>query len=146
VKDRATGQELYLKNEFIDSLHHQSWIVQIPNLKKHRRDDLEKLLSIFDQNRIKDNDHILNVNEDDFPEEYRHIIRRLKQAAESEEVAEQMIAEDELISDFQELERKIAEQDEVIEEKNKQMEEKDKELEKNKKRIEDLERQLNQKN
>ena len=153
VKDRATGQELYLKNEFIDSLHHQSWIVQIPNLKKHRRDDLEKLLSIFDQNRIKDNDHILNVNEDDFPEEYRHIIRRLKQAAESEEVAEQMIAEDELISDFQELERKIAEQDEVIEEKdkqmvekNKQMEEKNKELEKNKKRIEELERQLNQKN
>ena len=151
VKDRATGKELNLKNEFIESLHHQSWIVQIPSLKKHRRDDLEKLLSIFDQDRIKDNDHILNVNEEDFPEEYRHIIRRLKQAAESEEVAEQMIAEDELISDFQELERRIAEQDEMLEESHKevaekdmQLAEKDIQLAESKKMIEVLQNQLKQ--
>ena len=150
VKDRSTGQALDLHHEFIDSLHHQSWIVQIPNLKKHRRDDLEKLLSVFDQNRIKDNDHILNINEDDFPEEYRHIIRRLRQAAESEEIAEQMIAEDELISDFQYLERQIAEQDEMLDEskkqiveKDKQMADKDKQMAEFKKQIEELKRQLN---
>jgi hypothetical protein len=115
VKDRATGTELQLHHEFIDSLHHKSWIVQISKLKKHRRDDLEKLLSIFDQNNITDSNHILNVNEEDFSEEFRHIIRRLKQAAESKEVAEQMIAEDELISDFQNLERQIAVRDEMLE-------------------------------
>jgi hypothetical protein len=145
VKDRSTGQALNLHHEFIDSLHHQSWIVQIPNLKKHRCDDLEKLLSVFDQNRIKDNDHILNINEDDFPEEYRHIIRRLRQAAESEEIAEQMIAEDELISDFQYLERQIAEQDEMLDESKKQMEEKDNQMAEKDKQMEEIKKQMEEK-
>jgi hypothetical protein len=68
------------------------------------------------------------VNEEDFSEEFRHIIRRLKQAAESKEVAEQMIAEDELISDFQNLERQIAIRDEMLEEKDKKLEENNKKL------------------
>ena len=156
VKDRATGKELHLHDEFIDSLHHQSWIVQISNLKKHRRDDLEKLLSIFDQNNIFNNNHILKVNEADFPKEYRHIIRRLIQAAESKEVAEQMKAEDELIYDFQMLERRIAEKEEVIAEKeeviaekeeviegqNKQIEESHKQIEANHKQIEESHKQI----
>ena len=137
VKDRATGEELQLRHDFIDCLHHKSWIVQISKLKKYRRDDLEKLLSIFDQNNITNSNHILNVNEDDFPEEFKHIIRRLKQAAESKEVAEQMIAEDELISDFQSLERQVGAMSEIIEEKDKALEEKDKALEDNKKALED---------
>ena len=145
VRDRATGKELHLRNEFIDSLHHQSWIVQIPVLKKHRRDDLEKLLSIFDQNNITDSNHILNVNEDDFPDEYRHIIRRLKQAAESEELADQMIAEDELISDFQDLERQISAKDEMLEEKDKKIEESKKQLEESNKQLEESNKQLEEK-
>jgi SepF-like predicted cell division protein (DUF552 family) len=149
VKDRATGKELQLHHEFIDCLHHKSWIVQISKLKKYRRDDLEKLLSIFDQNNITDTNHILNVNEKDFPKEYRHIIRRLKQAAESKEVAEQMAAEDELISDFQNLERQVGEMSEIIEENAKTIEEnaktieeKDKALEDKDKLIEELRRKL----
>jgi hypothetical protein len=144
VKDRATGNELVLRNEFINSLHHRSWIVQISNLKRHRRDDLEKLLSIFDQNNITDSNHIFNVNEEDFPEEFRHIIRRLKQAAESEEVAEQMIAEDELICDFQNLERQIAARDEIIEENKKELDEKDKALDENKKALDKKDEELDE--
>jgi hypothetical protein len=53
----------------------------------------------------------------------------LKQAAESKEVAEQMIAEDELISDFQNLERQIAAMGEIIEEKDKVLTENNKALE-----------------
>ena len=129
VRDRATGKELQLRHEFIDCLHHKSWIVQISKLKKHRRDDLEKLLSIFDQSNLTDSNHILNVSESDFPKEYRHIIRRLKQAAESKEITEQMTAEDELISDFQQLARVIAAKEEYIEEQDKKLEEKDKKIE-----------------
>ena len=91
------------------------------------------------------------MNEDDFPEEYRHIIRRLKQAAESEEIKEQMTAEDELISEFQEMERQIAARDEIIEENKKDLEEKDKKLEEKDKKLEEkdkiikeLLRELNQ--
>jgi septal ring factor EnvC (AmiA/AmiB activator) len=145
VKDRATHKELQLHNEFIDGLHHRSWIVQISDLKEHRRDDLEKLLGIFDQNNITDSNHILNVKETDFPEEYRHIIRRLKQAAEITEITEQMTAEDELISDFQNLERIIAANEEIIEEKDKKLKEKDKKLEEKEKKLEEKDKKLEEK-
>jgi len=134
-----------LQNEFIESLHHKSWIVQIPYLKKHRRDDLEKLLSIFDQSNIADSNYILKVNENDFPEQYRHIIRRLKQAAENEEIEEQMIAEYEILGDFQNLERRIEMKDEMLEKKDKTIEEKSKMIEEKDRLIEDLLRQINQK-
>jgi hypothetical protein len=145
VKDRATGQELQLRNEFIDSLHHKSWIVQISDLKKHRRDDLEKLLSIFDQNNLTNSNHILNVKETDFPEEFRHIVRRLKQAAESDEITEQMTAEDELIYDFQSLERIIAAKEEIIEENYKKLQEKDKKIEEKDKKLEEKDKKIEEK-
>ena len=145
VKDRATGAEVKLHHEFIDSLHHISWIVQISKLKEHRRDDLEKLLSVFDQNNITDSNHILNVKEEDFPGAYRHIIRRLKQAAESKELAEQMTAEDALISDFQNLERIISAKEEYIEKQDKKLEEKDKKLEEKDKKLVEKDKKIEEK-
>ncbi len=145
VRDRATGRELKLRNDFIESLHHRSWIVQIPDLKMHRRNDLEKLLSIFDQSNIAYNNHILNVSEEDFPKEYRYIIRRLRQAAESKEIADQMIAEDMLISDFQNLERMIASKNEILEKKEKTIEEKEKTIEEKEKTIEEKEKTIEEK-
>jgi hypothetical protein len=142
VKDRVTGKELQIRHDFIDCLHHKSWIVQISKLKAHRRDDLEILLSIFDQNNITDSNHILNVSEKDFPKEFGHIIRRLKQAAESREVAEQMTAEDELISDFQSLERQVGAMGEIIEENQKALKEKDKALKEKDKALEEMRRQI----
>jgi len=145
VKDRKTGKEIDLHNEFIESLHHKSWIVQIPHLKRHRRDDLEKLLSIFDQSNIADSNYILKVSEKDFPEQYRHIIRRLKQAAENEEIEEEMIAEYEILGDFQNLERRIEMKDEMLEKNAKTIKEKSKMIEEKDRLIEDLLRQINQK-
>ena len=145
VKDRATGKELEIQNEFIDSLHHRSWIVQISCLKEHRRNDLEKLLYIFDQKNIDDSNHILNVKEEDFPEEFRHIIRRLKQAAESKEIAEQMTAEDEILSEFQNMERQIAEMDEIIDEKDKVIDEKDKVIDEKDKVIDEKDKVIDEK-
>ena len=140
VKDRLTGEELHLNNDFIDCLHHNSWIVQIPYLKKSRRDDLEKLLTIFDQSNITSgNNHIMKVIEDDFPEQYRHIIRRLRQAAVNEEIEEQMIAHDEILCDFQSLERQIEWQLDMLEKKDKKIEEKDKKIEEMEGKLEKLE-------
>ena len=82
------------KSEFIESLYHRSWIVQISCMQEPRRNELELLLSVFDQNNRSSDHHILNVHEEDFPEKYRPLIRRLKQAASVPEVAEQMTVED----------------------------------------------------
>jgi hypothetical protein len=123
VEDVATDKPVQGSNEFIRSLHHRSWIVQIEQLKDYRRTDLEKLLSIFDQENRTKNHHILNVDEDDFPKEYRSIIRRLRMAAESEEIQMEMEMEDDYVEELRDKERKIAEKEKIIKEKVKVIEE-----------------------
>jgi uncharacterized protein (DUF3084 family) len=145
AKDVTTDQPLPGPNEFVDSLHHRSWIVQTELLKSRRRTDLEKLLSIFDQeNRTKDH-HILNVNEDDFPEEYRSIIRRLRMAAESEDIQIEMEMEDDYLKELQDREREIAQKEKVIEEKNKVIAEKDKALEEKDKVLKEKDKSIEEK-
>jgi hypothetical protein len=48
----------------------------------------------------EENFHILKVNENDFPENNRHIIRRLQAAKENEDLREKMIAEDDFMSEL----------------------------------------------
>lgn len=105
VQDRFSKENLAKNEPFITSLFHEGIIVNIPALKGKRRDAIETLLSIFDQSNREENFHILNVNENDFPEIYRHIIRRLQTAYQSKEVRAKMNVEDEFLSELQEAER-----------------------------------------
>ena len=59
----------------------------------------------FDQENLTSDHHILNVSEEDFPEKYRPIIRRLKMAASDPYVKRQMKKEDEDIKYLQDIER-----------------------------------------
>jgi len=63
---------------------------------------------VFDQNNRTSDNHILNVREEDFPEKYRPLIRRLKQAAANPEVKKQMKAEDEVFDYMKTIERMAA--------------------------------------
>jgi hypothetical protein len=96
VTDNADNRELPEKNnEFIKNLHHRSWIVQVPELKDRRRNDVEVLLSIFDQTYRTEEDHtFLDVREEFFPEEYRPVIRRLELAAADSGIRHAMQVED----------------------------------------------------
>ncbi|MDR1380979.1 MAG: hypothetical protein LBJ47_05805 [Tannerella sp.] len=146
VWDVTTGQLLDAAgNEFIDSMHHRSWIVQTRQLKYSRRTDLERLLSVFDPGQS----HILSINEDDYPKDYRPIIRRLRKAVESEQIQIEMEYEDDYLEELQIREREIAqakkvigEQKNALEEKDKVIEDKDNALEEQKKVIEELKKQL----
>jgi len=77
-------------------LNHKSWIIQVRLLKQRRRTELENLLSIFDQDNKTNDRHILKVDDNQFPEEYRHIIRKLREAFESKQVRDEMLIEDEI--------------------------------------------------
>ena len=147
AKDRTTNEELPdLHNEFIDSLHHRSWIVQVPELPQRRRNEIEILLSVFDQSYSTSvNSHILNILEMDFPEEFRPVIRRLQQALESQDIKNKMIAEDDLIEYLQDTERLVEEQKTKIEEKDKALEEKDKTIEEKDKVIEEKDKAIEEK-
>jgi len=119
VWDAYTGDEFPASGEFVSGLHHCSWIVQIQQLKERRRNDLEKILSIFDQSNVTNTRHILDVDEDSFPEEYRHIIRRLRKAMEDPKKRGEMELEDDIIMELQDKERQIEEKDKALEEKDK---------------------------
>ena len=154
VKDVSTGEIVGDSSKFIDGLNHKSWIVQISCLKERRRNELEQLLSVFDQsNRTSDN-HILNVREEDFPEKFRLIIRRLKGAASDSAVKKQMKEEDEIFKYLRdaarieankllkEKDKLLAEKDSALAEKDSALAEKDNALAEKDKEIEALKRQL----
>jgi len=116
VQDAFTGDEFPATGEFVSGLHHRSWIVQINQLKKKRRNDLEKLLSIFDQSNLTDLRYILDVDDENFPEAYRVIMRRLRKAMEDPAKRREMELEDDIIKELQDKERQI---ERLIEEKAK---------------------------
>ena len=105
--DNSTNNVLLEKDEFIESLTHDSAIIQIPALANRRRDRLEKILSVFDQALIKsDTKHLLKVPDtDDYPEECKALLRRLLSAIADDEVRERMYLEDELFNEFKAYER-----------------------------------------
>jgi hypothetical protein len=126
--DAATGEVLSLRDPFIEGLTHDSFIVQIPHLHEKYRTETEQLLSVFDQTNRAEDIHILNVNEDDYPDAYRPLIRRLQQAVEQKEIRDNMIAEDDYINGMRNMERAVAEKDSKLAEKDSELAEKDSEL------------------
>ena len=130
VRDRWTKQEITEKNEFIESLTHNSWIIQVQKLKGKRRDETEKLLSIFDQDNLTNDQHILNVDDSQFPEKYRFIIKKLREAFESEQVREEMRAEDDFFNELLNLQKQLEKEIEENKKKDEELERKDEELEK----------------
>ena len=141
--DIATGERILEREEFIESLTHNSYIIQIPQLKEKRRTELEQLLIVFDQSNVTSDSHILNIKEEDYPENYREIIRRLQRAIAEPEMRRKMNLEDEIIEELQENERYIAFQQKKLEEKDKSLEEKDKLIKEKDKLIDELTSKLN---
>jgi len=135
VSDLTTGEELDPRNEFIESLNHKSWIVQVRLLKERRRNELENLLSIFDQDNITEDEHILNIDESPFSGEYQHIIRKLREAYESKQVRVEMQMEDDYINELRMNAEIVAEKEKEIAENKKAIAKKDKAIAKNKKTI-----------
>jgi predicted RNase H-like HicB family nuclease len=110
IRDRYTQEVIGEGSHFIDSLFHEGVIIHIPAINsRRRRDELEALLSIFDQDNRQGNHHIMNVKEIDFPEKFRPIIRRLQAAIQKEEMRDIMTIEDDFIAELNDYEHRIAE-------------------------------------
>ncbi len=108
--DHSTGEELNVRSEFIESLTHDSIIVQVEAIKrKRRKTELEKVLSIFEPGTR----HEISIDEDDYPERYRPIIRRLLKAVQDDRMRETMEIEDEILEDLQAQERATAQEREA---------------------------------
>ena len=119
--DNYNGDLLQGKELFIETLTHDSIIVQIPALKKQRRDDLEKALSVFEVGKVQE----VSINEDVYPERYKTVIRQLLKAISDNNIRKTMDIEDEILEDLAKKERLIAKKDKIIKEKDEKLAEKD---------------------
>lgn len=110
---------------FIESLTHDSIIVQIPYLKGRTRNRLERLLSVFDQDyRMENNDHYLRIDDEGMEDEERLLLNRLVLAAASPDVRKEMMVEDEILSEIEARDTTIMLKDQEIEQKSQEIEQK----------------------
>lgn len=150
--DVVAGRQIELKEDFIESLTHDSYVIQISELRETHQTEVEQLLAIFDQHKhLESDEHILDIDETDYPDKYHALIRRLQQATAEPEVRRNMDTEDEILADLQALERTIEEKEQalekkdlVIEEKELVIEEKDQALEKKDLELEEKDRLIAQ--
>ena len=122
--DIATGEKIEKKEEFIESLTHDSYIIQIPYLKEKRRNDLEILLSVFDQSLRLDTEkkrHLLDIDDLTYPEKYRDVIRRLVAAFNEPDVRKKMEQENELYDEFAFLDKELAKKKKELSEHKKEL-------------------------
>lgn len=128
-----------LPDPFVDSLTHDSIIVQIPRLHGKINNRLDEILSIFDQTRKSElSQQVLNIDDSLYPEddvEMQHIIRRLLMAATNADMRMDMNVEDEYFSiiekrdtEIMQRDRRIAEQRVEIAARDEQLSQKDEQL------------------
>ena len=84
-------------------------MIQIPLLPDRRRNDLERLLGVFDQSLRTWNWRFVEVDEAELPPRYSPVLWRLLYAAGSREVRDAMIVEDEVVAHLVRKDRRIAE-------------------------------------
>ena len=143
--DNRTGRKINVKEEFIEALTHDSYVIQIPYLTDEAQTETERLLSVFNQKTATDSGHILTINEFNYPEKYRRIIRRLMRAASEEEIRDNMDLEDDYLEELYDLERALGESKKTIKESKKTIKEKEKALGEKDKIIEDQDKKLGDK-
>jgi len=143
-----------IPDPFVESLVHDSIIVQIPLLRGHKNNRLEEVLSVFDQtNKDKYNRQVLNVDENGFlgDDDMERIMHRLLAAASDSKVRQDMNVEEEY---FQAIEnrdtaimardKKIGELDLVITEKEVKINEQKTQINEQKTQINEQKTQINE--
>ena len=131
---------------FIESLTHDSIIVQIPYLTGRTRNRLERLLSVFDQEyRQADSEHYLEINDEHLDDEVKCVVHRLLKAAAAPNVRRAMEIEDEILSEIEDRDTTIMMKNKEIEQKEQEIEQKEQVIEQNKQVIEQKEQVIEQK-
>ena len=137
-----------LPNPFVDSLTHDSIIVQIPRLHGQINNRLDKVLSIFDQsNKDQHNKQMLDSDETAYAndDEMLRIIHRLQAAASDAKMRHDMNVEDEYFSVIEKRDTTIMLKDKEIAEKNVKLEEQGAKLEEQGAKLEEQKIQLEHK-
>ncbi len=102
--DAVTGDAIRERADFIENLTHDSYVIQISELKQRRRNRLEQLLSLFEQMNLQTNRHLKEFS-DQLPEEFQSVQDRLFRAALDTDIRAQMEVEDEYLAHWKRRDR-----------------------------------------
>lgn len=134
-----------MPDPFIESLVHNSIIVQIPLLHGQINNRLDKVLSVFDQTKADSNDpHVLSLDEKNYEgdDSMEYIVHRLTQAAADADMRQNMNVEDEYYSAIENRDTAIMNRDKKIKEQDKLLAENAKLLAENAKLLSENEKSL----
>ncbi len=115
-----------IPDPFVESLIHDSIIVQIPLLRGQKNNRLEEVLSVFDQtNKDKYNRQVINIDESGFlgDDDMERILHRLLSAASDSKVRQDMNVEEEYFQAIENRDTAIMARDEKIKELDTQIDE-----------------------
>lgn len=124
-----------IPDPFVESLIHDSIIVQIPLLHGQVNNRLEKVLSVFDQSQKNGSDrHVLNVNDSPFDDDddMQYLLRRLLMAAANAQLRQDMNVEDEYFKALEDRDTALMIKDKKLAEQAEQLEQNKAQLEQNK--------------
>ena len=113
-----------LPDPFVDSLVHDSIIVQIPLLHGQINNRLEKVFSVFDQtNKEKDNRQLVELDDANYQDDadMQYILHRLLMASSDAQLRQDMNDEDIYIQPLEDRDTAIMSRDKVIKEKDQQI-------------------------
>ena len=143
-----------MPDPFIDSLTHDSIVVQIPRLHGQINNRLDKVLSVFDQTlHLPESGHFLNFDESRYvgDEDMQPILHRLLMAASDADTRQDMNVEDEYYSIIEKRDteimlnaRKIAEQNVQLSEQKAQLSEQKAQLSEQKAQLSEQKAQLSE--
>ena len=108
-----------IPDPFVESLTHNSIIVQIPLLRGRVNNRLETVLSVFDQSNISDKSRqIIAVEEDRFvgDVEMEYLLHRLLSAASDPEMRQNMNVEDEFFQAIEDRDTALMHRNKLIKE------------------------------
>ena len=138
-----------LPDPFVDSLVHDSIIVQIPLLHGQINNRLFKVLSVFDQtNKEKDNRQLVELDEANYQDDadMQYILHRLIMASGDAQLRQDMNVEDEYFQAIEDRDTAIMSRDKMIKEKDQQLSQKDQQLSQKNQQLSQKDQQISQQN
>jgi hypothetical protein len=131
--DAVTEEILGVKDDFVELLTHDSYMVQVGRLPKESRGKLDKVMQIFSpMYQNKADKHLVDFQGDIYDPLVLRMVERLSRAIASDEYRDKMDVEDEIDRIF---ERELGKKDMLIAQKDKLLNENVKRYEMSKKQV-----------
>ena len=132
---------------FVESLTHNSSIVQIPLLHGNVNNRLEKVLSVFDQTQVEGNtQQVLKIDEDKYADDndMLYVLHKLTAAAANSEMRQDMNVEDEYYKAIEDRDTAIMQRDKILKEKEELLSQQNEQLSQQSEQLSQQSEQLSQ--